>query len=92
METALALMQKFIARQKNRPLKIQSVVASEGAGCIYVEAFKISQAKRAIDGMRLVVEKLVPVKEISALLRKQALAVSHLVYFKFNGLKLKLWF
>ena len=60
-------MQKFIARQKKKnPLKIQSVGAREGVGCIYIEAYKRKHAKQAISGMRLIAPEKVPVQDVAA--------------------------
>ena len=53
--------------EKIHPLKIKSVVCLEGAvGYIYVDAFRRSHAKRKIYGMRLLLMKMVHVKEMPA--------------------------
>ena len=52
-QTAMQMMRKFIAYQNQKaPLQIRSVVAPEGVkGYIYIEAFKHTHIKAAIDGV-----------------------------------------
>ncbi|CAH8527312.1 unnamed protein product [Schistosoma turkestanicum] len=74
--TVLALMRKFIAYQfSDTPLQIKSAFAKEGLkGYIYVEAFKQTHVKQAIDGitaLRLSTYKqqLVPIEEMTEVVR-----------------------
>jgi len=52
-DTVLALMRKFVAyRYTDDPLKIKSVTFKDGLkGFIYVEAFKQTHVKHAIEGI-----------------------------------------
>ena len=75
-QTVLQLMRKMIAYQhEEEPLQIRSVVAPEHVkGYIYVEAFKQSHVKAAIDGvsnLRLgtYTQQMVPIKEMTDVLR-----------------------
>ena len=75
-ETVLHLLRKAITYQStDEPLLIKSVVCPEGAkGYIYVEAFKESHVKTAIDGMAnlrlgLYDSKMVAIKEMAQVLR-----------------------
>ncbi|XP_072045475.1 transcription elongation factor SPT5-like [Amphiura filiformis] len=74
--TAIGLMRKFIAFQyQDEPLQIKSVVAVEGLkGYIYIEAFKQTHLKQAIQGvsnLRLGQwnQKMVPIKEMTDVLK-----------------------
>nr|CAH8858099.1 unnamed protein product [Trichobilharzia regenti] len=74
--TVLALMRKFIAYQfSDTPLQIKSAFAKEGLkGYIYVEAFKQTHVKQAIEGitaLRLSTYKqhLVPIEEMTEVVR-----------------------
>ena len=74
--TVLQMMRKMIAYQhEEEPLQIRSVVAPEGVkGYIYVEAFKQSHVKAAIDGisnlrMGMYAQQMVPIKEMTDVLR-----------------------
>ncbi|VDP94227.1 unnamed protein product [Echinostoma caproni] len=74
--TILALMNKFIAYQySDTPLQIKSAFAKEGLkGYIYVEAFKQTHVKQAIEGisaLRLSTYKqqLVPISEMTEVFR-----------------------
>lgn len=51
--TVLLLMRKFLAYQNtNEPLQIKSVIAPEGVkGYIYIEAYKQTHVKAAIDNI-----------------------------------------
>lgn len=75
-QTVFQLMRKFIAYQfTEEPLQIKSIVAPEGVkGYIYVEAFKQTHVKQAIDGigslrMGLYAQQMVPIKEMTDVLR-----------------------
>ena len=87
--TVLQLMRKMIAYQhEEEPLQIRSVVAPENVkGYIYVEAFKQSHVKTAIDGisnlrMGVYQQTMVPIKEMTDVLR---------VVKEQAGLKSKQW-
>lgn len=74
--TVLQLMRKMIAYQyEEEPLLIRSVVAPEHVkGYIYIEAFKQTHVKAAIDGisnlrMGLYTQQMVPIKEMTDVLR-----------------------
>ncbi|XP_077466681.1 transcription elongation factor SPT5 [Stigmatopora argus] len=74
--TAFALMRKFIAYQfTDTPLQIKSVVAPDHVkGYIYVESFKQSHVKAAIEGignlrMGLWKQQMVPIKEMTDVLK-----------------------
>lgn len=75
-QTVFQLMRKFIAYQfTEEPLQIKSIVSPEGVkGYIYVEAFKQTHVKQAIDGigslrMGLYSQQMVPIKEMTDVLR-----------------------
>jgi transcription elongation factor SPT5 len=75
-QTVFQLMRKFIAYQfTEEPLQIKSIVSPEGVkGYIYVEAFKQTHVKQAIDGigslrMGLYTQQMVPIKEMTDVLR-----------------------
>lgn len=74
--TVLLLMRKFIAFQyTEEPLQIKSVVAPEGVkGYIYIEAYKQTHVKQAINGvgnlrMGQYQQTMVPIKEMTDVLR-----------------------
>ncbi|KAL7980708.1 hypothetical protein Chor_001862 [Crotalus horridus] len=74
--TAVALMRKFIAYQfTDTPLQIKSVVAPEHVkGYIYVEAYKQTHVKQAIEGvgnlrMGYWNQQMVPIKEMTDVLK-----------------------
>lgn len=74
--TVLALMRKFIAYQySDTPLQIKSAFAKEGLkGYIYVEAFKQTHVKQAIEGINALrlsqyKQQLVPIGEMTEVLR-----------------------
>uniref|UniRef100_A0A8C7JFA9 Transcription elongation factor SPT5 n=1 Tax=Oncorhynchus kisutch TaxID=8019 RepID=A0A8C7JFA9_ONCKI len=74
--TAIALMRKFIAYQfTDTPLQIKSVVAPEHVkGYIYVESYKQTHVKAAIDGignlrMGFWNQQMVPIKEMTDVLK-----------------------
>uniref|UniRef100_A0A8C1Q3W7 Transcription elongation factor SPT5 n=1 Tax=Cyprinus carpio TaxID=7962 RepID=A0A8C1Q3W7_CYPCA len=74
--TAIALMRKFIAYQcTDTPLQIKSVVAPEHVkGYIYVEAYKQTHVKSAIEGvgnlrMGFWNQQMVPIKEMTDVLK-----------------------
>ncbi|CAL1263965.1 unnamed protein product [Larinioides sclopetarius] len=74
--TVLLLMRKFITYQyTNEPLQIKSVVAPEGVkGYIYIEAYKQTHVKQAIDGvgslrMGQYQQTMVAIKEMTDVLR-----------------------
>ncbi|KAK4470075.1 hypothetical protein MN116_006539 [Schistosoma mekongi] len=74
--TVLALMRKFIAYQfSDSPLQIKSAFAKEGLkGYIYVEAFKQTHVKQAIDGitalrLSMYKQQLVPIEEMTEVVR-----------------------
>uniref|UniRef100_A0A8C8FX67 Transcription elongation factor SPT5 n=1 Tax=Oncorhynchus tshawytscha TaxID=74940 RepID=A0A8C8FX67_ONCTS len=74
--TAIALMRKFIAYQfTETPLQIKSVVAPEHVkGYIYVESYKQTHVKAAIDGignlrMGFWNQQMVPIKEMTDVLK-----------------------
>ena len=51
-DTVLALMRKFVAYQSTDPLKIMSVTYKDGLkGILYIEAFKQTHVKHAIEGI-----------------------------------------
>ncbi|XP_071486255.1 transcription elongation factor SPT5-like [Diadema antillarum] len=75
-ETAIQLMRKFIAYQnQEEPLQIKSVVAVEGLkGYIYIESFKQTHVKQAINGvgnlrMGQWQQQMVPIKEMTDVLK-----------------------
>lgn len=75
-QTVLQLMRKFIAYQfTDTPLQIKSVVSPEGVkGYIYIEAFKQTHVKQAIDQisslrMGQYAQQMVPIKEMTDVLR-----------------------
>jgi len=75
-ETLLRLMHKYIAHQHTKePLLIRSVVVPEHLkGYIYVEAFKQSHVKQAIEGITNLrlgqwQQQMVPIKEMTDVLR-----------------------
>uniref|UniRef100_A0A3B4B9C0 NusG-like N-terminal domain-containing protein n=1 Tax=Periophthalmus magnuspinnatus TaxID=409849 RepID=A0A3B4B9C0_9GOBI len=74
--TAIALMRKFIAYQfTDTPLQIKSVVAPDHVkGYIYVESYKQTHVKAAIEGignlrMGLWNQQMVPIKEMTDVLK-----------------------
>ncbi|XP_013417126.1 transcription elongation factor SPT5 [Lingula anatina] len=74
--TVIALMRKFIAYQfTDEPLQIKSVIAKEGLkGYIYVEAYKQTHVKQAIEGvgnlrMGMWQQQMVPIKEMTDVLK-----------------------
>ncbi|XP_040298487.1 transcription elongation factor SPT5 isoform X1 [Bufo bufo] len=74
--TAISLMRKFIAYQfTDAPLQIKSVVAPEHVkGYIYVEAYKQTHVKQAIEGvgnlrMGFWNQQMVPIKEMTDVLK-----------------------
>uniref|UniRef100_A0A8C5CEE5 Transcription elongation factor SPT5 n=1 Tax=Gadus morhua TaxID=8049 RepID=A0A8C5CEE5_GADMO len=74
--TAIALMRKFIAYQfTDTPLQIKSVVAPEHVkGYIYVESYKQTHVKAAIEGvgnlrMGFWNQQMVPIKEMTDVLK-----------------------
>ncbi|UYV79463.1 SUPT5H [Cordylochernes scorpioides] len=74
--TAIQLMRKFLAFQyTEEPLQIKSVVAPEGVkGYIYIEAFKQTHVKQAIQGVGMLrmgqyQQMMVPIKEMTDVLR-----------------------
>jgi len=87
--TVLQLMRKMIAYQyEEEPLMIRSVVAPEHVkGYIYVEAFKQTHVKAAIEGISNLrmgswSQQMVPIKEMTDVLR---------VVKEVAGLKVKQW-
>jgi len=77
-QTVLQLMRKFIAYKSsttNEPLLIKSAVAPEGIkGYIYIEAFKQTHVKQAIDGVSNLrvgqwKQTMVPITEMTDVLR-----------------------
>merc|ERR1719234_608806 len=87
--TVLQMMRKMIAYQfEDEPLQIRSVVAPEHVkGYIYVEAFKQTHVKAAIDGISNLrmgswQQQMVPIKEMTDVLR---------VVKEAAGLKVKQW-
>jgi len=87
--TVLQLMRKMIAYQyEEEPLLIRSVVAPEHVkGYIYIEAFKQTHVKAAIDGisnlrMGMYQQQMVPIKEMTDVMR---------VVKEQAGLKSKQW-
>ena len=75
-QTVLQLMRKFIAYQfTETPLQIKSIVSPEGVkGYIYVEAFKQTHVKQAIEQisslrMGQYAQQMVPIKEMTDVLR-----------------------
>ena len=88
-QTVFQLMRKLIAYQfTNEPLQIKSVVAPKNVkGYIYVEAFKKTHVKQAIDGigslrMGAYAQQMVPIKEMTEVMR---------VVKKENVIKRKSW-
>ncbi|KAJ4935640.1 hypothetical protein JOQ06_017171 [Pogonophryne albipinna] len=74
--TAIALMRKFVAYQfTDTPLQIKSVVAPDHVkGYIYVESYKQTHVKAAIEGignlrMGLWNQQMVPIKEMTDVLK-----------------------
>ncbi|KAL5006667.1 hypothetical protein ScPMuIL_015473 [Solemya velum] len=74
--TAFHLMRKFIAYQfEDEPLQIKSVIAKESLkGYIYVEAYKQTHVKQAIEGIGslrigLYAQQMVPIKEMTDVLK-----------------------
>ncbi|UYV79470.1 SUPT5H [Cordylochernes scorpioides] len=74
--TAIQLMRKFLAFQyTEEPLQIKSVVAPEGVkGYIYIESFKQTHVKQAIQGVGMLrmgqyQQMMVPIKEMTDVLR-----------------------
>lgn len=74
--TAIALARKFLAFQcTSTPLQIKSIVAKDTLkGFIYIEAFKQTHVKQAIEGVSALAraqfeQKLVPVDEMTDVLR-----------------------
>uniref|UniRef100_A0A5K3FUP0 Transcription elongation factor SPT5 n=1 Tax=Mesocestoides corti TaxID=53468 RepID=A0A5K3FUP0_MESCO len=74
--TVLVLMRKFIAYQlSDTPLQIKSAFAKEGLkGYIYIEAFKQTHVKQAIEGINALSraqfeQKLVPISEMTDVMR-----------------------
>lgn len=74
--TAIALGRKFLAFQcTSSPLQIKSVCAKDGLkGYIYIEAFKQTHVKQAIEGMGALAraqfdQKLVPIDEMIDVMR-----------------------
>ncbi|XP_033102671.1 transcription elongation factor SPT5-like isoform X2 [Anneissia japonica] len=74
--TAIQMMRKYMAYQyKDEPLQIKSVVCVEGIkGYLYVESFKQTHVKHAIQGvgnlrMGYYKQQMVPVKEMTDVLR-----------------------
>nr|XP_006824005.1 PREDICTED: transcription elongation factor SPT5 isoform X2 [Saccoglossus kowalevskii] len=74
--TAVTLMRKFIAYQvQDEPLQIKSVIAVEGLkGYIYVESYKQTHVKHAIEGignlrLGLWTQQMVPIKEMPDVLK-----------------------
>ncbi|XP_074659963.1 transcription elongation factor SPT5-like isoform X2 [Tubulanus polymorphus] len=74
--TVLQIMRKYIAYQfTDEPLQIKSVVAKEGLkGYIYIEAYKQTHVKQAIEGignLRIGIwqQQMVPIKEMTDVLR-----------------------
>ena len=74
-ETAFNLMRKFIFLNDSKPLLIKSVIAPEAVkGYIYVEAYKQSHVKQAIEGnSNLNIgqhnQKMVPIQEMTDVLK-----------------------
>ncbi|ESP00239.1 hypothetical protein LOTGIDRAFT_225963 [Lottia gigantea] len=74
--TVLLLMRKFITYQfTDEPLQIKSIVAKEGLkGYIYIEAYKQTHVKQAIEGvgslrMGLWQQQMVPIKEMTDVMK-----------------------
>ncbi|VDN98167.1 unnamed protein product [Rodentolepis nana] len=74
--TAIALARKFLAFQcTSTPLQIKSIIAKDTLkGYLYIEAFKQTHVKQAIDGLKALAraqfdQKLVPVDEMVDVLR-----------------------
>lgn len=74
--TALQLMRKFIAYQfTDEPLQIKAVISKESLkGYIYIEAYKQTHVKQAIDGignlrMGQWSQQMVPIKEMTDVLK-----------------------
>ncbi|KAH3888745.1 transcription elongation factor SPT5-like [Dreissena polymorpha] len=75
-QTALQLMRKFIAYQfSEEPMQIKSVIAKESLkGYIYIEAFKQTHVKQAIEGIGSLrigqwTQMMVPIKEMTDCLK-----------------------
>ncbi|XP_067948038.1 transcription elongation factor SPT5-like [Watersipora subatra] len=75
-DTVLALMRKFVAYQDtDDPIKIKSVTYKDGLkGVLYIEAFKQTHVKHAIDGvsslrMGTYKQQMVPIKEMTDVMR-----------------------
>ena len=75
-QTVFQIMRKFIAYQSSEePLQIKSVVSPEGVkGYIYIEAYKQTHVKQAIDGIGslrggVYSQQMVPIKEMTDVLR-----------------------
>ncbi|XP_045177406.2 transcription elongation factor SPT5-like [Mercenaria mercenaria] len=75
-QTALQLMRKFIAYQfSDEPLQIKAVIAKESLkGYIYIEAYKQTHVKQAIDGVGSLklgqwAQMMVPIKEMTDCLK-----------------------
>ncbi|XP_033751673.1 transcription elongation factor SPT5-like [Pecten maximus] len=75
-ETAIQLMRKFIAYQfTDEPLQIKSVISKESLkGYIYIEAFKQTHVKQAMEGignlrMGLWSQQMVPIKEMTDVMK-----------------------
>ncbi|XP_071104525.1 transcription elongation factor SPT5-like [Haliotis cracherodii] len=74
--TVIHLMRKFIAYQfTDEPLQIKSVIAKEGLkGYIYIEAYKQTHVKQAIEGVGnlrigLWQQQMVPIKEMTDVMK-----------------------
>lgn len=74
--TALQMMRKFIAYQHTEdPLQIKALVAPEGVkGYVYIESFKQSHVKQAVEGvgnlrMGLWTQTMVPILQMTDVLR-----------------------
>lgn len=87
--TVMQLMRKFIAMQfTDTPLQIKSIVAPENVkGYIYVEAFKQTHVKQAIEGVSNLSlgywkQQMIPTKEMSDVLK---------VLKEVTNLKSKMW-
>ena len=75
-ECAMKLMRKFLVEQhKEEPMQIKSVIAPESAkGFIYVEAFKKTHVKQAVEGINFLrsgiyEQTMVPTNEMKDVLR-----------------------
>ncbi|KAA0192293.1 hypothetical protein HAZT_HAZT006833 [Hyalella azteca] len=74
--TALQMMRKYIAYQHTEePLQIKSLVAPEGVkGYVYIESFKQSHVKQAVEGVSnlrigLWTQTMVPIQQMTDVLR-----------------------